>query len=71
MAEQTVAFSLRLNADVKEKLERLAEADHRSLNSYISRVLEEHVIDPAERKRLELVLRAAHLLGDEKKGKRK
>ena len=57
-----VSFPLRLNANLKRKLDDLASSDHRSLNSYITRVLEEHVMDPNERRRLELVLRAAHLL---------
>lgn len=43
--EKVLVFptSIRLNASLKEELEKLAKADRRSLNSYINIVLEDHV----------------------------
>jgi hypothetical protein len=37
------SFPLRISAELKKALERLAEADGRSLNSYLTRVLAEHI----------------------------
>lgn len=34
---------LRYSPDLKEKLEKLADDDNRSLNNYIVKVLEQHV----------------------------
>lgn len=42
--------SLRLDPDMKAALERLAADDDRSLSSYITRVLREHVARSAARK---------------------
>jgi predicted transcriptional regulator len=40
---KTAAISVRVEPDLKEALERLAEADRRSLASYVEGVLEAHV----------------------------
>lgn len=42
---KTVPLSHRLDPDLKEKLQRLADADRRSLTNYIEIVLEKHVSD--------------------------
>lgn len=65
-----VVFSLRIDKDLKAALERLAASDDRSLNAYLERVLREHAMDPAERERVEMVLRTANVLKTPK-GKRK
>lgn len=42
--------TIRLDPDVKEGIEALAQNDERSLSSYINRVLREHVVAKAVRK---------------------
>ncbi len=52
MSEKKLApTSLRLEPELKAALERLAEADDRSLSSYITRVLKEHVARAGKPKR--------------------
>lgn len=46
---KTAALSVRVEPELKEALERLAEADKRSLASYVEIALQAHV-DAAERK---------------------
>jgi uncharacterized protein (DUF1778 family) len=36
-------IAIRLTKDMKDKLEKLAEADNRSLSNYIIKVLSEHI----------------------------
>lgn len=43
MSNRTAPFSMRLTPDLKEELQRLADADRRSLTNYIELVLEDHV----------------------------
>lgn len=62
------SFPLRLQPELKAKLDRLAKDDGRSLNSYIERVLEHHAMDRDEKDEITQVLRAAKIL---KKAKRK
>ena len=40
---RTLPISFRIKAEIKESLERLAQADKRSLSSYIELALEEHI----------------------------
>ena len=42
MAEKTI-ISFRIRADIKDALQGLANADRRSLSSYIELALEEHI----------------------------
>jgi predicted transcriptional regulator len=50
---KTSPLSHRLDPDMKEKLQRLADADRRSLTSYIELVLEDHIekIERAKKRR--------------------
>lgn len=43
MSNRTLPFSMRMPPDLKDELQRLADADKRSLTNYIEVVLEEHV----------------------------
>lgn len=43
--KKTVPLSHRLDPELKEKLQRLADADRRSLTNYIEIVLEKHVAE--------------------------
>lgn len=43
-------ISIRLEADVKSRLEQLAKADDRTLSAYINRLLRQHVEDTAPSK---------------------
>jgi predicted transcriptional regulator len=47
---KTAPFSMRLEEDLKETLQHLADADNRSLTNYIETVLRQHVAE-TERKR--------------------
>jgi predicted transcriptional regulator len=40
---RTAPISFRIKAEIKEALERLSEADKRSLSSYIELALQEHI----------------------------
>ena len=40
---KTVPFSMRLDPDLKDALQRLAEADHRSLTNMVEKILAEYV----------------------------
>jgi hypothetical protein len=55
--EQDIAFSgyvnLRLGAEQKKALERLAAKDHRSLSAYIRVILTEHLERTAGRRKAE------------------
>jgi len=48
---KTVPFSMRLDPELKEQLQRLAIADGRSLTNYIERVLVKHVEGEKKSKR--------------------
>lgn len=48
MAKDDIVFSLRVKRHLKEQLEALAVADGRSLNNYISRILQAHVAPVAK-----------------------
>jgi predicted transcriptional regulator len=50
MADKPV-ISVRVRADIKEALERLAEQDHRSLSQYIENALEDLVVDKQQERR--------------------
>lgn len=41
--KRTAPFSMRLDPELKDALQGLAEADHRSLTNYIENVLRQHV----------------------------
>jgi predicted transcriptional regulator len=43
MIARDAHLSVRVPADLKDKLQRLADADQRSLATYIMRALQEHV----------------------------
>lgn len=45
MAKRTALIAFRVTAGMKAELERLAEADRRSLSSYIELALERHVAE--------------------------
>ena len=47
--EERPTISVAANADLKQDLERLAEADKRTLSSYVRLILEDHV-DKSKRK---------------------
>ncbi len=40
---KTAALAFRIPADLKESLQRLADADDRSLSNYVERALRQHV----------------------------
>jgi predicted DNA-binding protein len=46
-----IAVSLRMSADLREKLLKLANADRRSLTNYIRLVLEQHVAETEQKRR--------------------
>ena len=48
MAKEDVVFSLRLERHLKAQLEALAVSDGRSLNNYISRILQAHIASVAK-----------------------
>jgi len=47
---KTLPFSMRLDPELKAKLQKLADADRRSLTNYIELVLEKHVEGEKKRK---------------------
>jgi len=48
---KTVPLSHRLKPELKAELQRLADADRRSLTNYIEVVLEQHVADVKSKRR--------------------
>lgn len=52
MVNKTQPFSMRLDTDLKKRLQKLAASDHRSLTNYVEKILHEHC-DAQERKRKE------------------
>lgn len=46
---KTAPFSMRLDPELKEELQRLADADNRSLTNYVENWLRQHVAE-AKRK---------------------
>lgn len=50
MSNRTLPFSMRLPPELKAELQRLADADRRSLTNYIEIVLEDHVKTKGKRK---------------------
>jgi hypothetical protein len=46
VSSQTPIYSLRLPADVREKLQKLADSDGRSLNNFIVKVLRDYTEQP-------------------------
>ena len=49
--KKTLPFSLRLDPELKARLQRLADADRRSLTNYVEIVLEDHVKALAKKER--------------------
>lgn len=47
---RTLPFSMRLDPDLKAELQRLADADNRSLTNYVETVLRQHVEQRGKRK---------------------
>jgi predicted transcriptional regulator len=44
MSNEKPIISFRIRADIKDALQKLAEADRRSLSSYIELALEKHIL---------------------------
>ena len=47
---KTAAFTVRVEPEIREALQKLAAADDRTLANYVSRVLKEHVEAAAKKK---------------------
>jgi len=53
-AAETAPLSIRISVELRAELERLAEADGRTMSNYVSRALQQHVdgVRKAKSKRL-------------------